>query len=92
MHGPTQEQAQRIQDTTPRRGPADSSDSLFALWQERSPSVARFPRCALSLRENESVVQIFPGRQLIESFELDDGHLFVVFDGGLYLGIRGCCF
>jgi len=36
----------------------------------------------------ESAIQILAGRQLIQAFEFDNGHIFLVLDGGLHFGIR----
>ena len=39
-------------------------------------------------RKNESAARLLSRRQFIESVELDNGHIFLIFDSGLHFGIR----
>ena len=89
MRGSTPGPARQTTAQNEKRDQAAGAVFSSAEFQERSPYGSRAPRHAISLDGNESAAQLLSGRQLVQAVELDNGHIFLVFDRGLHFGIRG---
>jgi hypothetical protein len=67
--------------------PIGRSATLFGQFEERSSRVSPFSSQLVSLAKDQSAAQILFRRHLIQTFELNNRHLFLVFNGGLDFGI-----